>query len=166
MTAIDAGSAVLPWNPEPSVAARLRYPYLVVRLMSAVFQREDITLHPGSPSVHIGHRDTFVHHPQPFDADGAVSADCRALLIAGTLEAVQRTRFRMCLVWAADSCTFVEFDGSVKHSDDPPSGGLGTGGVGGKALPGDIEFDRRAGQQAKFASDGPLRPLQGPDGCK
>lgn len=134
---------MLPWNPEPARAATGRYPYLVVHLMPAVYQREEIAVHRGEARVHIGHRDTFIHHPEPFNSDGSVAGPCRALMIAGTLKAVQRSRFRMCVVWSPTECTFVERDGSTKESVDPPSGGLGPGGVGGIPLPSDIEFDQR-----------------------
>ena len=134
---------MLPWNPEPARAATRRYPYLVVHLMPAVYQREEIAVHRGELRVHIGHRDTFVHHPAPFAADGSIAPGCKKVFIDATLEAVRRTRFRMCVVWSATHCTFVERDGSTKESDDPPSGGLGTGGVRGMPLPSDIEFDRR-----------------------
>ncbi len=134
---------MLPWNPEPPGPATRRYPYLVVHLMPTVYQREEIAVHRGDARVHIGHRDTFVHHPEPFAADGSITVECRQLMIAVTLDAVRRSRFRMCVVWSATDCTFVERDGSTKESDDPPSGGFGTGGVGGMPLPSDIEFDRR-----------------------
>jgi hypothetical protein len=137
------GTMISPWNPEPASPIKRRYPYLVIRLMGGVYQREEITLQQGAPRVHIGHRDTYVHHPEPFAAEGAVTAGCKDLLISGVLEAVRRTRFRMCLVWSPNQCTFVERDGSVNESDDPPSGGFGTGGVGGLPLPSDIEFGQR-----------------------
>jgi len=118
------------------------YPYIVIHLMPAVYQREEISIACGAPSVHIGHRDTFVHHPTPFSEDG-ISQGCRDLLIQGVHEAVRRTRFRMCLVWAPDWCTFIERDGSANESNDPPSGGIGSGGVGGIPSPIEIEFDQR-----------------------
>lgn len=120
-----------------------RFPYLVVHLMAGFYQREEIAIQKGEAAVHIGHRDTFVHHPEPFNSDGTLGHECRQSLIAGTLEAIRRTGFRMCLVWSPNRCTYVEKDGLVKESGEPPSGGVGSGGVGGARLPPDLEFDRK-----------------------
>ena len=119
-----------------------RYPFVVVRLMSAVYQREDIAVHAGDPKSRIGFRDSFVYHPTPFAEDGAVSQGCKDLLVAATLEAVRRTGHRMCLVWTANDCTFVERDGSVNAGSEAPSGGLGSGGVGGTPLSIEVAFDQ------------------------
>lgn len=118
------------------------YPYIVVHFMPTVYQREGVAVQIGEPKAYVGYRGSFVCHPDPLSPTGEVALECRALLVQATHEAVQRTRFRMCVVWAADQCTFVERDGSVKESNDPPSGGLGSGGVGGIRLPIEIEFDR------------------------
>lgn len=118
------------------------YPYLVVRMMAAVYQREQIEIRIGEPLVHVGYRSSFVSHPAPFDATNQFSAACRQLLIVGVLDAVRRTRFRICIVWASEECTFVERDGSVLEHDAPPSGGFGSGGVGGIPLPTEIDFAR------------------------
>ena len=118
-----------------------RYPYLVIRLMAGVYQREPLDIQPGKPSIHVGHRSSSVRHPEPFNADGSVSKACRALLVMGVLNAVRRTGFRMCVVWDPENCTFVERDGKCEESATPPSGGLGTGGVGGTALPIEIDVD-------------------------
>ena len=117
------------------------YPYLVVHLMPAMYQREEITVRSGEPKAHVGHRNCYVHHVSPFANDGSISQGCREILVAAVLDAVLRTRFPMCLVWAANSCTFLERDGSVREGSEPPSGGLGTGGVGGMPMPADIAFD-------------------------
>lgn len=134
----------LPWErPIAKPELRRRFPYLVVCFMPAVFQREEIAIHKGPAKMRVGFRDSFVHHPEPFKPDGSMSADCKRLMIVGTLEAIQRTGFRMCLVWTANSCTYVEKDGSANDSDAPPSGGVGSGGAGGIPLPHDLEFEAR-----------------------
>ena len=117
------------------------FPYVVVRLMGAVYQKEEISVDKGPEMARIGFRDSFVHHPTPFAEDGALSQGCKTLLKIATLEAVRRTGFRMCIVWGKDDCSFVERDGSIKESVEPPSGGFGSGGVGGTPLPGEIAFD-------------------------
>jgi len=128
---------------EPAAVPRQsRFPYIVVRLMSAIYQREDLTIEEGEPCVFIGHRCSYVRHPAPFTDTGEISPGCRELLVQGVLGAVQRGRFRMCLVWARNSCTFCERDGVTRDSNEPPSGGFGSGGVKGTPLPMTFEFDR------------------------
>lgn len=116
------------------------YPYLVVRLMATVYQRERLDVRVGEPAARVGYRSSFVSHPEPFEEGKRIGAACRQLLKESVLDAVRRTRFRMCIVWGADECTFVEPDGSFVESDDPPSGGFGSGGVGGIPLPMEIDF--------------------------
>ena len=110
--------------PRPAEAPPEIYPYLVVRIYSAVYQRERIEIIQGEAAVEIRAKGTFVRHPQPFNSQGELSDGCRRLLLDGVLEAVQRTHFRMCVVWNSSSCSFVERDGIITESSDPPSGGI------------------------------------------
>jgi hypothetical protein len=96
----------------------------------------------GEPHVEIGFRGSEVRHPEPFTDTGEISAGCRELLVRGVLAAVQKGRFRMCLVWSRGACTFCERDGVTLDSNEPPSGGFGSGGVNGTPLPVNIRFDR------------------------
>jgi hypothetical protein len=119
------------------------YPYLVVRLMAAAYQREKISVRIGPQRAHIGFGDSHVHHPSPFETDGNLSAGCRTVLVLAALEATRRTRHRMCIVWSDNRCTFVELDGSHLESTELPVAGFSTQGVDGTSLPAGIEFDRR-----------------------
>ena len=91
------------------------YPHLVVRIASRFFQRMCIDVRIGPPEVDIWHptHGTFVQHLEPFDADGTLSMACRKLLLEGVREAVKRCGFRMCIVWAPTSCSYIELDGSI-----------------------------------------------------
>ncbi|MBA3033570.1 MAG: hypothetical protein KKF85_06125 [Gammaproteobacteria bacterium] len=120
---------------EPLDNPKGSYPHLVVRIMSAVYQRESIEVREGEPSVHVGHRNAYVQHPVPFTADGSISEGCRKLLLGGVLKAVIRTGHRMCVVWQLGVCSYVECDGRIDKSRDAPSGGV--------SLPTKIEFDKR-----------------------
>lgn len=71
-----------------------RYPYVVIRYMTAVYD-----VRPVPPSMP------------------------RERLVAFILSEVQRTRFRMCCVFAADDCVYCEPDGTTLASNDPPAGG-------------------------------------------
>lgn len=120
---------------EPLAAPVTQYPYLVVRIMCTVYQREGIELRQGDPDVQIGPGRCYVQHPEPRLANNDISEGCRALLLAGVSAAVNKTNFRMCIVWGEASCSFVEKDGVVNESSESPSGGVN--------LPNKIAFDQR-----------------------
>ncbi len=112
-----------------------KYPYLVIRLMATVYQRHQITVYRGEASVEIGHDKNFVRHPEPITDDGAITPDCRTLILNAVLEAVKRTKFRMAVIWGEEEVSYVEPDGSIDESTEPPSGGV--------PLPNKIAFDQR-----------------------
>jgi len=120
---------------EPIDSPKGSYPYLVIRFMAAVYQRENLQVRIGVPEFHIGYRSSFVQYPAPYAEDGSISPACRAFLLDGVLDAVRRLKFRMCVVWKKGTCTFVERDGQIKDSDDPPSGGV--------PLPKTIDYNTR-----------------------
>lgn len=122
-------------DAEPIDSAKGSYPYIVIRFIAAVYQRENLQVRVGAPEVHIGHRTSFIQYHEPYAEDGAISPSCRAFLLDGVLDAVRRLKFRMCVVWKKGSCTFVEPDGQFRDSDDPPSGGI--------LLPKTIDYDTR-----------------------
>lgn len=108
-------------HPEKRVDAA--YPHLIVRIYSAVYQREFIEIRKGPPEAYIGRKKSYVQHPAPY-FNGSISEECKDLLLQTTAEAVERLKFRMCIVWAVDSCTFVEPGHQFDHSSEPPSGGI------------------------------------------
>lgn len=123
------------WSAEPSCPSHDE-PYLVVRIMAAVYQRELIKILRGPhPLAQIGTGCCLIVHPYPFDEQGLPTSDCRCFLIAAVQNAVKAMGLRMCLVWSASSCAFVELDGLVRDSSEPPSGGF--------PVPFKIAFDKR-----------------------
>jgi|GEM_PF-2010544 len=138
--------STIPAEPLDNPAGK--YPYLVVRIMSSVYQRESIEIREGEPSVHIGYRSSYVQYPTPVTTDGLISADCRTLLLNGVLEAVRRTGFRMSVVWQPGLCSYVERDGTINESEQTPSGGI--------ALPAGIVFDQRVPLSTLVST--PLKP--------
>jgi hypothetical protein len=119
-----------------------RFPYLVVRIMNSVYQYETIAIGEGEPKVDVGCRRTCVIHPKPFEADGTISDECRALLIQGVSESVQKTGFRMCIVWGEEACSYVEKGGEVIESTEKPRGGFAL-------VPNPAAFKGRSGQDRK-----------------
>ena len=112
-----------------------KYPYLIIRLMPAVYQRHQINVFRGEPLVEIGHSKNLVQHPEPITDDGVITPGCRTLILDAVLEAVTRTKFRMAVVWGEKEASYVEPDGSINESTEPPSGGV--------PLPNKIAFDQR-----------------------
>ncbi len=111
---------------DAEVARAATYPHLVVRIYSAVYQRENIVIQHTLrvPIAQIGHKCSLVLHTEPFNADGTVSAACRRFLINSVQDAVSRLKFPMCVVWEPASCTFVKFNSAPLDPTEPPSGGL------------------------------------------
>lgn len=100
------------------------YPYLVVRIMSAVYQYEHIKVSAGArPIAQIGNKCSLVLRPEPFNAEGALSTACRAFLLSSVQHAVRETGHKICIVWGPTGCTYVEAN-STLDSVDPPSGGI------------------------------------------
>ncbi|MEE1878166.1 hypothetical protein [Altererythrobacter litoralis] len=100
------------------------FPYIVIRLAAAVYQCERLSLSNGSPSARIAHKNSQLIHPGVDEATGALDADARRFLEVTALNAVQKFGFRMSVIYAADDCVFLEPDGSINRSKEPPSGGL------------------------------------------
>lgn len=140
-------------------AQKRSYPYLVIRLCPAVYQREEITISEGVPSARVAWRNTQLSHPAPYNSYGQITESAKAALIEGVLAAVRRTNFRMCIVWSKEACTFVERYGRIEHKDEPPSGGYGSGGVGGQPLPFEIAFDRPPLPAEALPTQGPSKDI-------
>lgn len=115
-------SRSIPTIDDVDIASAAQYPYLVVRIFTAIYQREHVRIRVGPPAVEFVNRRCFVQHPVPYAADGTLNPACRELLILGMQTAVRRLGFRMCIVWANSSCTYVETD-RINESGEPPSGG-------------------------------------------
>lgn len=108
----------------PGQSVGVGYPKLILRLCASVYQTEAISLEQGEPYVRIGYRSSLLRHPNLCAGVRCLPPVCRQMLVAAVVVAVQRTRFRMCLVWDRANCSFVELDGAVEESSEPPSGGI------------------------------------------
>ena len=102
-------------------AGKVFYPYLVIRIFAAVYQRERLLIRVGQPVVELAYRQSFVQHPIPFSTDGTLNPDCRELLIRGVHAAVRSLGFRMWIVWANSSATSVEAD-RISPAGEPSGG--------------------------------------------
>jgi hypothetical protein len=151
----DKYNKILPFSSipaEPLDTPPMKYPFLVVRFMPAVYQREQIDIRQGEAAVHISPGSCFLRHPDPFDGEGAIRESCRALLLEGVMAAVLRTQLRMCVVWAADKASYVERDRTIKVLNSIPSGGF--------MLPSKIAFD--APEKVVYDKDGNIENCSKP----
>lgn len=91
------------------------YPHLVTQFASSFFQRTCIDVRVGPPDAGICRppQSDFVQHPKPFGADGTLTMASRTLLITCARNAANGSKFRMCIVWSATSCSYVEADGFI-----------------------------------------------------
>lgn len=128
------------------------YPHRITQIASRFFQRTCIDVRIGPPDAGISHptHGDFVQHPEPFDADGTLSMACRSLLLKGVREGVKCCGFRMCIVWAPASCSYVETDGTICET------------AGGEALPAGIAFE--AARLAVIRDKYPQINVEGPSG--
>jgi hypothetical protein len=110
-----------PPNAAVRTAGKLSYPYLVIRIFAAVYQRERLKIREGPAAVELVYRHCFVQHPAPFAADGTLNPDCRELLIDAVQAAVRRLGFRMWIVWARSSATSIEAE-RITSTGEPSNG--------------------------------------------
>lgn len=119
------------FHPDRLLGARseqeLEYPYVVVRVFEAIYERRPVMFLP-SGAVRPASDAIVLTHPHPF-SEGALVPECRDLLVQhlGRLSSVRGQR--MCAVFAPDDAIYVEPDGTIKPSSQPPTGGLSLEGV-------------------------------------
>lgn len=100
------------------------FPYFVVRLMAAVYQREIVTVDQGPALAVIKHKGSRLSHPGIADNSRAISDAAKSFFEAALVRQVRRTKHRMCVVWGPDECTFVEPNGDIQRKSAPPLGGF------------------------------------------
>jgi hypothetical protein len=112
-------------SPDGWLQAPGSYPRLVIRIYSAIYSRVPIDLKCAQPAeAKIASSRASLCHPGVDPETSALDPDARKFLADAVLTAVRRTGFRMCLVFGAQDALFIEKDGSMNPSNDPPSGGL------------------------------------------
>jgi len=101
----------------------MRYPYLVVRIMPAVYIRREIRFTNGDSERYQPCRsikDPLWVDASHDDTDELDPASRRELLRAAQRES-QRLDLRLCVLLSPGSCVYVEPDGKLELSDTPPS---------------------------------------------
>lgn len=94
-------------------------PYLVVRLMPAIYVRYPIEFLLQNGSI-LHPKALIPLEPEPFDKDGGLTADCRRELIETVRFESRESGLRMCIVFGSDEAVYVEPSGGY-FSGSPPS---------------------------------------------
>ena len=97
---------------------------LVVRFMPAVYRWLDLMLFHGRSAADIRINRASVHFPEPYDAEGALTSECRQWIIASVQDVVERLGLSICIIFSADEAIFVWPGGKLATSGQPPEGGL------------------------------------------
>lgn len=98
------------------------YPYLVIRWMAAVYGRLPIEFIDEGESK-LTKEKLLVYFPNAYK-DGLLRIEAMDAAVGVISDEVVKRRFRMCLVLSETDCYFIEPDGSINHSTEPPSGGI------------------------------------------
>ena len=94
------------------------YPYVVTRHFPAVYSSTRVSWsHPGEPGQAV------IPCAEPFDADGRLRDEARALVVAHALERAAATGFKHCAVFDERDAVYVEPDGTTSDSSQPPRWG-------------------------------------------
>ena len=103
------------------------YPFVTVRWMPAVYGNFPVKFVDSAQANLKSEEfdDAFVVVcPQPFTTDETLTSQARKALIDVVQYASRKSGHRACLVFAKDDCVYVEPEGTVKQSAEPPSGGI------------------------------------------
>jgi len=99
------------------------YPFMVVRWMSGVYGKKKIVFVEKGESGFQGDS-LVVVAVGPCSACGQLPVESVPKLISLTMPVVMRDQRRMCLVLSKECAVFMEPDGKVNWSDEPPWGGI------------------------------------------
>lgn len=108
---------------QSDAGTNLPFPYLVVRLFATVYQRIPIYFVAGAPSFLLRTDACILRLGSPPLTVGNITPETRQRLIEEVQNAVGKSKLRMCIVWSATSCTYVE-ERYVTEQREAPSGGL------------------------------------------
>ena len=96
----------------PEIRDTPPYPYVVVRIMAAVYSRRAVEFVASSEAVLETSSRTIVIQDDEAASTNVVGGAAKQKLIERVLADVKRTGFRMCCVFGPTDCAFCEPDGS------------------------------------------------------
>lgn len=100
-----------------------RYPYVVIRFMAAVYGHPKVILR-ARPGRRVRNAEAYLIEGQVFVKQGILTAQGRAHLIAEVLGDVQKTGFRIGVVFSETDSAYCECDGTATPMREAPSGGI------------------------------------------
>ena len=99
------------------------YPYVIKRVIAAVYQRIEVAF--GTGKLHSPHKGIHIMtKDHPYDTDGKPTLEARNALIEVLKEVTRTSGFRMCAVFGEQDSVYVEPDGLVNQKTEAPSGGV------------------------------------------
>lgn len=99
------------------------FPYVVVRFAACAYGKAQVEYVPGIPMPRT--EGTIVQIPErKADSPEGLAFARREALIDALLGFTARSRIRMCAVFGPNDAVYVEPDGTVKKSNERPSGGV------------------------------------------
>ena len=99
------------------------YPFVVIHWMPGVYGRRRVIFRKEGDTCFDG-RDFILAHPAAFDENGTFSKEAFMDLISTILATVKKYDRRMCLVISPTDSFYVEPDGALNRSSEPPAGGI------------------------------------------
>jgi hypothetical protein len=110
-------------SPTSSSTTPSRYPHVVVRLMPAVYQRVRLVFGCEGRATSNG---IYVPDvlPRTGETGDVFDDDERAAIVRTIQSIVDVGAFRMCIVFGATDCVFIERNAPPASSNTPPSGGV------------------------------------------
>ena len=104
------------------------YPYVVTRHFPAVYSSKRVSWRPpGAPG------DALIRCSEPFDGEGRLLDEARALVVAYALQRAAATGFKHCAVFGERDAVYVGPDGNTTASTDLPRWGRSITRHGGRA---------------------------------
>ncbi len=99
-----------------------QFPYLVVRLMAAVYYRYPIEFAWNGNTSSISEA-LILFEPNPFDADRKLTLESKRKLIEVVSFEARETGLRMCVVFGPMEAVYVEPEGAIQEAAQPPVSG-------------------------------------------
>ena len=99
------------------------FPYVVVRFAACAYGKARVEYVPGIPMPRTEGTIMQVPEPTAYSPERLAPAR-RAALIDALLGFTARSRIRMCAVFGPNDAVYVEPNGTVKESNERPSGGV------------------------------------------
>lgn len=97
---------------------------LAIRIMPAVYRWLSLELRHGGPAADISFEHARVWFPKIYDADGALTGDCRQWIVEMVQDWVEREKLSVSVVWSNTQATYCWTGKEPLTTNKLPEGGL------------------------------------------